>query len=209
MWYTMEPVKILYHYRMKTNKQSGINTLKENPTFYLSAPFIKEKISLICCGLLINSVPQSGADFSLVLAGTKRWWTKDMENAYTSMTHSNRILFTGRLPDQDLYSITAAAFALTYVSLFEGFGIPIVEAFRCDVPVICSNTTSMPEVAGDAAILVDPASVDEIAGGMLEMYRNDSLREDLIIKGRKRHTIFNWDKTAEDLWQSMMKTLSK
>ncbi|MBP6334196.1 MAG: glycosyltransferase family 4 protein [Bacteroidia bacterium] len=150
---------------------------------------------------------QSGADFMLVLAGTKRWWTKDMELAYESMEYKQDVLFTGRIPDDELYPLTGAAFALTYVSLFEGFGIPIVEAFRCNVPVICSNTTSMPEIAGDAALLVDPNSYIDISKAMLNLYSNESLRIDLIEKGRIRKDKFSWDKTAGDLWQSMMKAV--
>lgn len=147
----------------------------------------------------------SGAGFKILLAGTKRWWTEDMEQAYQNMTYKADVIFTGRVSDSDLQELTASAFALTYVSLFEGFGIPIIEAFRCDVPVITSNTTSMPEIAADAAYLVDPFSVEEIAKAMKELYQNEALKNKLIEKGRARKMSFNWDKTAEDLWQSMMK----
>ncbi len=146
----------------------------------------------------------TGSDHVLVLAGIKRWWTKDMQTAYSEMEHKNDVIFTGRIPDEELYLLTASAFALTYVSLFEGFGIPIVEAFRCAVPVICSNTTSMPEVAGDAAILVDPFDVKDIAKAMTDLTQNENLRQSLIEKGNKRKDDFNWQKTADDLWESMM-----
>lgn len=150
---------------------------------------------------------QSQSDYRLVLAGTKRWWTKEMESAFESMSYNNEVVFTGRIPDQDLYLLTGSAFAVTYVSLFEGFGIPIVEAFRCHIPVICSNTTSMPEIAGDAAILVDPFSVEDIANAMIKMDSDKELRENLIEKSRKRKEIFSWNKTSEDLWQSILKTI--
>ena len=148
---------------------------------------------------------KSSTEFKLILAGTKRWWTKEMETAFSSMTFKSDVIFTGRIPDEELYGLTASAFALTYVSLFEGFGIPIVEAFRCAVPVICSNTTSMPEISGEAALLVNPLSVEEISNAMLELYGNEDLRKSLIEKGLKQKNLFNWDKTAEDLWQCMMK----
>ncbi len=148
---------------------------------------------------------RSGAEHMLVLAGTKRWWTKEMEDAYSSMAHYKDVVFTGRIPDTELYSLTASAFALTYVSLFEGFGIPIIEAFCCDVPVICSNTTSMPEIAGDAALLVNPFSVEDIANAMIKLQSEKQLRSNLIEKGRKRKDAYSWNKTAEDLWLSMMK----
>ena len=148
----------------------------------------------------------SNSGYKMVFAGTKRWWTVEMEEAYQSMQHKADVIFTGRITDKELQELTASAFALTYVSLFEGFGIPIIEAFRCDVPVITSNTTSMPEIAGDAACLVDPFSIEDIANVMSKLYKNDNLRLNLIEKGRKRKEAFSWDNTAEDLWQSMMKS---
>jgi glycosyltransferase involved in cell wall biosynthesis len=150
---------------------------------------------------------KTGAEYMLVLAGTKRWWTKEMEAAFSGMSHQQDVLFTGRIPDEDLYSLTAAAFAVTYVSLFEGFGIPIIEALRSDVPVICSNTTSMPEIAGDAAILVDPFSVASIADAMIKLKSDQQLRSKLIENGKKRKNNFTWDKTANDLWTSILKTI--
>ena len=131
-----------------------------------------------------------------------------MQTAYSEMEHKTDVIFTGRIPDEELYLLTASAFALTYVSLFEGFGIPIVEAFRCSVPVICSNTTSMPEVAGDAAILVDPFDVEDIAKAMTDLTLNEKLRHSLIEKGNKRKDDFSWQKTADDLWESMMKCVA-
>ncbi|HNS11654.1 MAG TPA: glycosyltransferase family 1 protein [Bacteroidia bacterium] len=150
----------------------------------------------------------TGKDFVLVLAGTKRWWTNDMQSAFSEMEHQKDVIFTGRIPDQELYLLTASAFALTYVSLFEGFGIPIVEAFRCGVPVICSNTTSMPEIAADAALLVNPFNVEDISKAMIELTENEKLRQSLIEKGLQRKDAFSWQKTADDLWNSMMKCSS-
>ena len=152
---------------------------------------------------------RTNAGFKIVMAGTKRWWTKEMEDAYQSMKHKQDVIFTGRITDKELQELTASAFALTYVSFFEGFGIPIIEAFRSDVPVITSNTTSMPEIAGDAACLVDPFSTEDIANAMIELYKNENLRVNLIEKGRKRKEDFSWDKTAEDLWKSMMLACSE
>jgi glycosyltransferase involved in cell wall biosynthesis len=149
----------------------------------------------------------SGSDFKLILAGTKRWWSSDMEIAYNSMNHREDVIFTGRIPDEDLYRLAGAAFALTYVSIFEGFGIPIVEAFRCEVPVICSNTTSMPEVAGDAALYVDPFSAESIAKGMTDLFRSEQLQTEMVEKGKKRSKLFTWNNTAESLWHSMMRTV--
>ena len=102
--------------------------------------------------------------------------------------------------------MTASALASVYVSYFEGFGIPILEAFRCDTPVITSNVTSMPEVADDAALLVDPFSEASIAEAMTEML-DETRRQELIEKGRERANDFSWDKAADDIWNCLMKVV--
>lgn len=150
----------------------------------------------------------TGSSLQLVFAGTKRWWTDEMETTYQSMHHKEAVIFTGRLSEKDLHEITGAAFALTYVSTFEGFGIPLLEAMRAGVPVLTANVTSMPEVAGDAALLVDPFDEDSISEGMIELYKNENLRKSLILKGLSRHTLFSWEKTADRMWESMMKAVN-
>lgn len=151
---------------------------------------------------------ENNCSHRLVLAGTKRWWTTEMESVHKGMKHREDVIFTGRVSDEDLRDITGAAFALSYVSTFEGFGIPIVEAFRCDVPVITSRISSMPEIAGDAALLVDPFSIDSIAEAMTALVKDPALRNSLIEKGRKKRTAYSWDHTATSLWASIEKTVS-
>ncbi len=113
------------------------------------------------------------------------------------------MIFTGRLNIEELVGALGSALALTYVSYFEGFGIPIVEAFRCDVPVITSNVTSMPEVAGDAALYVDPFDPESIAEALYKAYQYQSIRSDLIVRGRRRKELFSWQQTADRLWESI------
>lgn len=97
----------------------------------------------------------------------------------------------------------AAAKCLCYVTLFEGFGIPILEAFHCEVPVITSNTSSMPEVAGEAALLVDPTNVEAIAQAMLKIHSDKKLVEELISKGGKQRRKFSWDKSADTVMKQL------
>ena len=143
----------------------------------------------------------------LVIVGEKYWWTNEMKAEHKKMRFKADVIFTGRLPVEQLSKIMASAFALVYVPYFEGFGIPIVEAMQCEVPVITSNITSMPEVSGDSALLVDPFSVESISNGMLSIYKDENLRNSLIEKGRKRKLDFSWDKTADALWECIEKTL--
>lgn len=152
---------------------------------------------------------KSGNDspIKLLLTGKKRWWTDEMEKVYTTMQFKDDVIFTGRLEESDLQLATASAFASVYVSTFEGFGIPIIEAMRSGVPVITSNVTSMPEVAGDAALLCDPFNPSSISDAMTKIWKDGNLRKSLIEKGIQRQKDFSWDKTAEALWASAVRTI--
>ncbi|MBI3501526.1 MAG: glycosyltransferase family 4 protein [Bacteroidetes bacterium] len=142
----------------------------------------------------------------LLIAGEKMWKTGDIETAFSSMKFREDVIFAGRLGANDLKDVMASAFALVFVPYFEGFGIPIVEAMYCAVPVITSNVTSMPEVAGNAGLLVDPFSVDSIKEGMLKIYKDETLRNKLIENGKRQRENFSWDKTADKLWKCIEKT---
>lgn len=143
---------------------------------------------------------ETSSNFKLILAGRKAWDFEDVEEAYSKMKFKEDVKFMGHMPPADLANITASAFAMVYVSLFEGFGIPIVEAMSCDVPVITSNTTSMPEVAGEAALLINPLSIVDVAGAMKKLATDEKLREDLILKGKTQLQKFSWQLTGEKLW---------
>ncbi|NNC84485.1 MAG: glycosyltransferase family 4 protein [Bacteroidia bacterium] len=141
----------------------------------------------------------------LLMVGEKQFWTPDMQDAFEACAED--VIFTGRLKVEELSKVMACASALVYASKFEGFGIPIIEAMRSGTPVITSNVSSMPEVAQDAAILVDPNNVDEIAKAMGKITTDSLLRNKLIEKGFTRSEFFSWDKSAELLWKSMLKIL--
>jgi glycosyltransferase involved in cell wall biosynthesis len=150
---------------------------------------------------------ETGINMKLLIVGQKKWWTKNIEEAYNKMKFSHDVEFCGRLESLELNRVIAAATALTYVSYFEGFGIPILEAYYCETPVITSNITSMPEVAGDAAILTDPFSPRSICDGMIKIARDPSLSDELNEKARDRRQYFSWQRTADLLWDSIEKAL--
>ncbi len=151
----------------------------------------------------------SGAGIKLVLVGPSYFKNNEMMDAYQKMKYKSDVIFTGRLEVDELCKVVGAAFAMAYASYFEGFGIPIVEAIQCEIPVITSNVTSMPEVAGDAALLVDPFSVDSISDALMKIYKDEKVRIDLIGKAVQRKDLFTWDRTAELTWNSLEKTLAK
>lgn len=141
--------------------------------------------------------------FKLVIVGKKTFLTKAMEDQLDKMKFKSDVIFTGRVDSEDLNDIMASAWALTFVPFFEGFGIPIVEAMYCDVPVVASKVTSLPEIAGDAAIYAEPESPGSIRDGMIRIVREEGLREDLIEKGKVRRKRYSWDNTAKELWNTI------
>lgn len=150
---------------------------------------------------------QTNSDIKLLVVGKKMWWTNEIKSTYQQLKYQSDVIFTGRVSENDLYKITASAFALTYVPIFEGFGIPLVESMNCGVPIVTSNVTSMPEIVNNAAILVDPFSVQSITEGMVKIYSDENLRNELIQKGLQRAKEFSWEKTAHLLWESALKTI--
>ncbi len=142
----------------------------------------------------------------LLVVGRRFWLNEELDRVYTGMMHREDVIFTDRLEIDQLRDIVASALGSVYVSYFEGFGIPIIESFQCGVPVITSNVTSMPEVAGNAALLVNPFSIEEIAAAMHHIWSNSHLREELIRRGFERVKQYSWDRASELLWESILKT---
>lgn len=145
------------------------------------------------------------ANQNLVLVGERMLWDEEISAAWQNMTHKNRVLFTGRLNTHQLNNVYSAATALVFPSLHEGFGMPIIEAFAAGCPVITSLSTAMPEVAGKAALLVDPTSTDEILAALEKISVDKILREELREKGFERAKLFNWDTVALEISEQIKK----
>lgn len=150
---------------------------------------------------------ESHSLIKLLLVGEKKWWNKELKAIYENMEFKKDVVFTGRVSQNELYNLIPSAFALSYISLFEGFGVPILEGFSSGVPVITSNISSMPEIAGEAALLVDPFSVISIANALKKIEKDPILRKDLILKGNKRKLNYSWQQSADKLWDSIEKTV--
>ena len=140
---------------------------------------------------------QTGSDAKLVIAGSKKWWTEELEQSFVKNPYQTDIIFTGKVPDEDLQKLYRGSLALVYPSFFEGFGIPILEAFKSDVPVITSNNTALPEVGGDAALYCDPYQPESIAEQMKALYNDKDLRDLCVQRGRIQTSKFSWDAGAE------------
>lgn len=144
-------------------------------------------------------------ELKLLLVGKSMWWTREMEESYRSMEHRERVVFTGHMGEEGLNDLIAASEAVLYLSYFEGFGIPVLEAMKAGVPVLSSDRTSLPEVGGDAVLYSDPFSVDAILERMQRILNDEDLRSDLVEKGLERAREFTWDKVAERVNRSLMK----
>lgn len=142
---------------------------------------------------------ERNSKYQLVIVGSQRFARGKVydELLQQFVLDSARIVFTGYLSRKDLNLLYNGAIALVFPSLYEGFGIPVLEAMGAGTAVITSKTTSLPEVAGDAGLLVDPEDVGEILGAMESLVENPSLRSSLIEKGKKRLKLFSWKRTAE------------
>ncbi len=117
------------------------------------------------------------------------------------------VRLTGFATDDDLQALFTGAEAFVFPSLYEGFGLPVLEAMACGAPVVCSSTTSLPEVAGDAAVLVDPLNVDSIAAGLTQILEDHDLRVALRERGLARAKQFSWDDTANRTWDAFQSVL--
>lgn len=153
------------------------------------------RVLLVAFARLLRDRPDS--DLHLVLTGNLLGAEADLRHAIEEMGLTSRVRITGYVPEQDLGPLWFDAFCLVYPSLFEGFGIPLLEAMRYGVPVICSNVTSLPEVAADAALLVDPRQPATIAEALGELLDKPELRFRLIAAGRRRVAEFTADQMGK------------
>lgn len=141
-------------------------------------------------------ITATGAKTQLVLAGKRLYDTSDVDAAIIRHGLEGRVIELGYVEDDILPALYAAASSFIYATLWEGFGLPLLEAMACGTPVISSNLTSIPEIAGGAALLVDPYQVDQIADAMIRLHREPDLRDALIQAGYERSKQFNWANTA-------------
>ena len=135
-------------------------------------------------------------DIKLVLAGFKGWENKEIMALLKE--GKSDVLYLGYLPDKELGELYNLATLFVYPSMYEGFGLPPLEAMACCCPVVASNVASLPEVCGDAALYVDPHDVNSIAEGIHKVLTDDDLRQSLIEKGLERAKLFSWEKSAKE-----------
>jgi glycosyltransferase involved in cell wall biosynthesis len=133
-----------------------------------------------------------------VIAGKRGWFTEAIERRAVELGIAERVRFTGYVADEDLPALLSGALAFVFPSLYEGFGMPVLEAMACGAPVLTSSSSSLPEVAGDAALLVDPEDSVALTHGLARLATDAGLRADLRTRGLARAATFTWERCAEE-----------
>ncbi|MBR4683427.1 MAG: glycosyltransferase family 4 protein [Spirochaetia bacterium] len=180
---------------MKTNREMIKKFELERPYFlYLGELRPHKNVGRVIQAFMqFKAQASPDADIRLIVAGKPH-----KSFVMPADAHREDIIFTGYVKDDDAYTLYSNALAYCLPSLYEGFGLPILEAMKCGCPVITSDFSSTAEVAGDAGVLVDPLSVDAIAGAMSQIYTDGAFRQELVAKGYEREKEFSWANAAEE-----------
>jgi len=159
---------------------------------------------------LIDAFARLGdKSFSLVLAGRRGWLYDDLFAQVRRLGLEERVLFPGYIPEEDKAALLSGALAFVFPSLYEGFGLPILEAQACGCPVICANTSSLPEVAGAGALLVDPHDTEALAAAMGRLAAEPGLREHLVEAGFANLPRFSWQRCAQTVLEVIDRLLAE
>ncbi len=146
-------------------------------------------------------------DLRLVIVGKKGWLYEGFFRKLRELGLEDRVIFTGYVPDEDLPALYSAADLFVFPSLYEGFGLPVLEAMACGLPVVCSSTSSLPEVAGDAALLVPPTDVRALTEAMERVLTDERLRARMRARGLERARRFSWEQAAQETLITYWKVL--
>ncbi|MBW9223589.1 glycosyltransferase family 4 protein [Methanothermococcus sp. SCGC AD-155-E23] len=200
-----DKIEVIYHgvdedYKPLPEKEVEMIKKKYNITtpFILYVGSLKPLKNIPTLIKAYYKLRKQGLEYKLVITGKKRWKYREIFKLINKLNLQKDVIFTGYVPREDLPALYNAADLFVSPSLYEGFGLPPLEAMACGTPVITSNTSSLPEVVGDAGIMVDPYDVDGLAKAMYEVLTNDGLREELRKRGLERAKLFNWKKCAEE-----------
>lgn len=147
------------------------------------------------------------SDLKFLVVGAFGWQNSDLRDVIGSMQFKDEVIFLGRQALDELAKFIAGSYALLYLSLFEGFGVPPLEGMKCGVPVITSATSSIPEICGNAALLAGPLDVQAISQSIAQLWTDPALYQDLIKKGALQAKKYTWDISADLLWASCLSAI--
>ncbi|WP_042686793.1 glycosyltransferase family 4 protein [Methermicoccus shengliensis] len=204
-----ERIRVVYcgvdpKYRPLEDREAILKDLEERygikKPFVLYVGTLEKRKNIPTLLRALYRLKKSGVCPLLVIAGRRGWKYDDIFDTIHELKLEHDVLFTGYVPEDDLVALYNAADLFVYPSLYEGFGLPPLEAMACGCPVITSNTSSLPEVVGDAGIMVDPHDVNALADAMERVLTDESLREDMRRRGLERAKRFSWQRSAREMW---------
>ncbi len=171
--------------------------------FILFVGTIQPRKNLVRLVAAFDAIAAENRELHLVLAGGRGWKTDEIDLAIVDAKHRDRIVLAGHVPDDDLPALMSTAIAVTLPSLYEGFGLPVLEAMACGTPVLISNRGALPEIAADAAVIVDPTSVARIIAGLHDVM-NEAARARRVECGLSRAAGFTWKRSAEQTLETIL-----
>lgn len=200
-------VKEIFQPVSKDEKEATKNHYTDGKEYFVYAGAIdprKNLLNLLKAFSVFKKRQQT--NMKLVLAGRLAWKYGSFKESLKSYKYRNDVVMTGYAEETEMVKIIGSAYGMIYPSLFEGFGVPVLEAMRCEVPVITSSGSAMQEIAKDGALYAAAGNYNDIAGKMILLYKDENLRKELIRKGQEIAGQYSWDRTATLLWQSIIKT---
>ena len=216
--YNINPKKIHVIYNGVSNLFRTISKDKKNlikkkyssgTDFFMFIGSLHKRKNMKNLLLSFEEYKKTNGKLKLLVVGETKWTDQEVKNIYQNMSFKEDVILLGRINDEQLADILASAHALCFISMFEGFGLPIVEAMKCSVPVITSNTSCMPEIAQDSAIIIDPNNIDEIKNAMSQIDTDKLTRKELIKKGNLRVKNFDWEVSGNKIWEIIKKAHHK
>jgi glycosyltransferase involved in cell wall biosynthesis len=200
-------VKEIFHPLTDFEKKSVKNKLTGGKEYFIYAGAIhpRKNLTNLLKAFSIFKKKQT-SNWKLVLTGRLAWKYKHFVKSLETYKYREDVVLTGYLDEEELVNVIGSAYALVYPSLWEGFGVPVLEAMRCQVPVITSENSAMQEIAKDAALFANPSDHNDLAEKMMLLYKDENLRSQLIERGNKMSEEYNWSHSAALLWQSILKT---
>ncbi|MBI4301055.1 MAG: glycosyltransferase family 4 protein [Chloroflexi bacterium] len=197
-------VDVIYHAADEAFRPLGNETSAEfcqrrglPPSFILWVGTIEPRKNLVTLLKALAILQSRGHHYPLVVAGAKGWLYEETLNIIEDLSLTSKVILFGQASREDLLMLYNAAWVFAFPSLYEGFGLPPLEAMACGTPVISANTSSLPEVLGDAALLIDPEDVEAWADAIARLYQDEALRDELKSRGLAQSGKYSWTKTAE------------
>jgi len=206
-WYNIpdEKIQVIYNGFEKNASKLKIENLKliknlklKTENYLLFVGTLQPRKNLLILIDAFGKFVKTNKDFKLVITGKKGWLYEQIFQKVKDLKLEKKIIFTDHVSDQELTWLYQNAFCLVMPSLYEGFGIPLLEAMSNSCPVVSSFSSSLPEVGGDACLYFDPQNSADLVDKINQLMKDDQLRNDLIQKGKERVKLFSWRKSAEE-----------